>query len=459
MLNRKKSKVALAVCSLLATAGFAMADQQAPQLTMDSSVVNLDDAAPRGLLMGGLDKIGAAKPLDDIGLNIYGFVETGYTANLRNDRTQPSASNNAPFFFPGSSRPGPFTTEPGNHLMLNQLDLRFERTVDASKGKWDVGGMVELNYGTDSNWDQSNGTEIQTNQSKHLDDSDNQGETPILDVLQSYVDIAVPVGSGIKVRAGRFVTLLSEEVIDPRGNAFYSHSYLFNAVAFTQTGVLGTYVFTPEWTVTAGITRGWDQSTEDNNAAIDFLGQVVWTINKQFSLTTNLSVGPQDGAASPAPRDGDNGHYRTAVDPILTYAYNDKLSFAVEALYIYDGNYAGTFSPSGNTTGYGDFWGAAGYVSYVLSPMFTLNGRIEGAHDDRFGASQSSGMPVTRYEITAGVKINPLTDPIGKNLTIRPEIRYDFTDADGNNVANQFTAGASSFRDNWTAAADVIFTY
>src|SRR5690242_11604502 len=82
MLSRKA--VFFAVAGLLASSGYALADN-APKtsLTLDPTVITADAASDRAPLMMALDKVGAAKPLDDIGLNIYGWVEAGYSYNHR----------------------------------------------------------------------------------------------------------------------------------------------------------------------------------------------------------------------------------------------------------------------------------------------------------------------------------------------------------------------------------------
>ncbi|MEI8198260.1 MAG: outer membrane beta-barrel protein [Phycisphaerae bacterium] len=443
MFTRKDAVVALAACTLLASAGMAKAETT-PALTLTPSVVHLDEAAPRGLLMSGADEIGVGKTLDQYGINIYGWVEAGYTANLRNNAA-------------ASSRPGPFTTERGNHFTFNQLDLRIERQVDLKK--FDVGGMVEMVYGTDSNFIQSNGMQIQTNGAKGLDDADNPGETPILEFVQAYVDIAIPVGNGLKLRAGKFVTLLSYETIAPATNPFYSHSLLFNTVAATQTGVLGTYAFNDQWAVTAGATRGWDQSTEDNNDAIDFLGQVSWTPNKKLTALLNLSSGPQNSSVYFMTNNkvfadsvdnrlqSDNAHWRTTIDPVVTYQLTEKLKLGAEVLYIYDGGY-NAMGGNGTPRSYGDVWGAALYAGYQINDMFTLNGRVEKLHDYRGGTTMNF------YEATAGVTIVPMPkDKIGHNLMIRPELRYDTSED------KVYSAGNNSYRDNWTVGCDVIFTF
>jgi len=317
-----RNAVLMAVAGVLANAGFAMADTNqiaTPVLTLQSepTQVAAEPTAPDGLIMQGLAKVGAEKTLNDYGINIYGFVEGGYTYNHRHNTSNVG----------GIIIPGPFNHEFGNHFMLNQVDLRFERLVDGKK--WDVGGMVEVMYGSDAARIHSSGMGFNgsdpTDNNRPNDPKAVANLDPIwqFDVTQAYIDIGIPVGNGLKIRAGKFVTLLSYETIDPRNNPFYSHSYLFSMVPFTQTGILGFYTINDQFSVAGGFTRGWNETLEDGGScAIDFLGQVNYKINSQWGLTVNLSVGPQNGA--------DTSHYRTAIDPIVTFKATDKLSFAAE---------------------------------------------------------------------------------------------------------------------------------
>ena len=437
----RKDAVSLAVLSLLASTGFAMADGtqvKTTGLSLNPAAITADEApAPRAPLMWGLDKVGAAKPLDDIGLNIYGWLETGYTYNHRDNGT-PIAG-------------GTFTQEVGNHYAVNQLVVRFERQVDSKK--WDVGGMVELMYGTDANFTRSNGLLYENNNSASYGDangaggSDNRGEVPVFDITQAYVDVNVPVGNGLKFRAGKFVTFLSYETIDPRNNPFYSRSLLFSQVPATQTGLLAFYTINDQWQVAGGITRGWDQATEDNNGSVDTLGQVIWTPNKQWTAILNGTVGPEDSH--------DSSHYRVAIDPVVTWRATDKLKLGGEALYIYDGGAQGNVLSNGTgfSHAYGDVWGAALYASYNINEYFTANVRAEKLHQYLNDSLTGLGNQ-NFYEITLGVTIVPLPkDPLGQNIIIRPEVRYDFSED------KAFSAGNNSYKDQLTFAADIILKF
>jgi hypothetical protein len=458
----RKDAVLMAVAGLLATSGFAMADTPKTTLSLDP-VVTADDAAaaaapaPAAPLMGLLEKAGVGKPMEDMGLNIYGWIESGYTYNHRHFSPTPATAGQPEII------PGPFNHEAGNHYMLNQVDLRFERLVDSKK--FDVGGLIEVLYGTDASLTHSAGLPFGGTDPS----SDTGGDTgPVdkvndkwqanygFDIPQAYVDVNIPIGNGLKIRTGRFVTLLGYETIDPRGNPFYSHSFLFSALPFTQTGVLGIYQINDQWSVTGGVTRGWDMSLEDTNSAVDGLGQVAWTPNKQWSVYLNWSVGPQNFQ--------DSSHYRTVVDPIVTWQVTDALKLAAEGLYLYDGGL--NAAATGSTHSYGDIWGGALYASYTLNEYFTLNGRAEKAHI--YDAGYGGYAPVyptavnllparNAYEITVGLTIVPMPkDPIFKNLSVRPEVRYDFYDG---TAYKFYPAGNDVYKNQLTFGADVIFTF
>jgi hypothetical protein len=438
----RKDAVTMAVVGLLASCGLAMADTtiNSPALSLEPTVITAQDtAAPSGLLMQGLDKVGVAKPLQNLGINIYGWVEGGYTANLRNN-----AGSHAGVL----TRPAGFGTELGNHFELNQVAIRIEKLVDAKK--FDVGGLIEANFGTD---DQGPGA-LEANGFEYQTPGNNPGEVPHINFTQAFVDVNIPVGNGLKLRAGQFYTLLGYESIDPRGNPFYSHSRLWNAEPLVNAGVLAFYNLNDQWAVAGGVTRGWNQATEDNNGSPDGVGQVSYTPNKQWQFILNSEVGPQDT--------GDTSHYRVTLNPIAIYQMTDKLKLAAEGLYIYDGGFNG-FAPAGVSHAYGDAYGVSLYGAYVINDFLTANGRAEWLHTlagaglDNAPTGFGERVPsLNGYDLTIGVTITPMPkDPILQNISIRPEFRYDLSEDHVFAVGN----GASRFRDEYTVGADVIVKF
>src|SRR5262249_853518 len=126
------------------------------------------------------------------------------------------------------------------------------------------------------------------------------------DLQQAYINVNLPIGNGLKLTIGKFITLLGYETVAPVDSegaptAFYSHSWIFNALPFSRTGVLGTYKLNDQWTFIAGITRGWDMTFEDNHACqIDGLGEIQYTPNDKITVLLNWNTGPQNT--------GDTGH-------------------------------------------------------------------------------------------------------------------------------------------------------
>ena len=169
--------------------------------------------------MALLDAAGIGKPLDNANITLGGYVDGGYTIAADGQRANIPLSGRV--FDTKSSR-----------WVLDQIELFVDRPVDYAKAAenhtFDIGGHVEINYGWDVGILHSSGL------------FDNPATLGVVngyypsrvhpenqfDLLQAYLDVALPVGSGMRVRLGKFVTPLDYEVINPTQNAFYSHSVL-----------------------------------------------------------------------------------------------------------------------------------------------------------------------------------------------------------------------------------------
>jgi hypothetical protein len=382
-----------------------------------------------GTLMGALDKMGAADAFDRYRLDLHGHAEIGYTYN-------PDYSGD-PYF--GRV----FDDERGNHLQIDQLDLALQRQAIRSRRLWDVGGKVEMIYGYDTSRFHAHGLDW------YSDCPDEDAEEDVLqfDLTQAYVDVNVPVGNGLLVRLGKFVTPLGYETIDPTTTPLYSRSYLFGfAKPYTHTGVMANY--RPDgdegrWSVWGGVVRGWDQALEDNNDRVSFLVRVDYAPDPKWELRLGAITGPE-GDFCDCDCPPNNDRYRTVVDFVVGYKPNDRLGFALEALYGYDG----AADANGNGA---DWFGAAGYVSYVIDRRFTLNARAEAFRDSE-GTRLQTGERLDLYSLTAGVTATPFPQhAVLSRLKVRPEIRYDYAEDpefDGGTEYNQVTA-----------AVEVLFTF
>ena len=348
-----------------------------------------------------------------MGINIYGYLEAGYTTSFQGT-PKPTYAGRV------------FDTEYGNHLQLDQLDLSVEKAINFSdpafrKRGWDIGGKMEWLYGYDASLIHSNGLNF------YHGWNNNTNQYPLyqFDLEQAYVDFAVPIGKdgGLRLRIGKFDTLLGEETINPTTNYFYSHSFEFGyAIPFTNTGIMAQYIMNSQWSFWAGVTRGWSQSLRDNNSAIDFMGEVSYTPNSQWTLTANVIAGPEDN--------NDNSHYRSVLDLIASWnpsnILHGNLTLVDNADFGYDGDGGYLAGESGSA----GWFGNAVYASYAVNSYLTANARAEYYYDgDSFTTALAPGHNLSLGEMTLGLTITPFPDSnLGKNLRFRPEIREDMAD-------------------------------
>jgi len=414
MFHRKGAALAAAV-ALLGFAGLSQAAE--PQATPSlASPKMLADTGPADTsLMGVADKLGFGKTLGNYGLTIGGWAEGSVTYNTRNVQ----------------ANPGRVFDFENQDPTLNQLVVYINKDIDPKLKSFQVGGRVEVMYGADARLIHANGL------FDHY--GPNDGPNNQFDLTQAYLDLYFPIGSGLNIRAGKFVTLMGQETINPSGNALYSHSYLFGyAIPFTHTGAYGTYGFTDAVTVDFGFSRGWEQATEDNNdCAIDLFGRVSWTINEKSAtkLLVTFIGGPEQA--------GNTDDYRYVLDVVFTTKISDQLTLTINGDYGWEDN-AGIDGESAS------WYGVAGYLTYQLNDMIAVNVRGEWFED----ADGARGLGTTGsvYEVTVGLDIKPLLS--NKNfasLRIRPEVRYDYS-------ADDFFAGGTK-NDQWTFAVDAIFGF
>lgn len=345
-----------------------------------------EEAEPRGLTMQAMDAIGVGDDLDNAGISFGGLVEGSYTHSFDDP--------------PDDEIVGRLFDFENNDPILNQLFFWAKRETDFEKD-WDMGFYLELLYGADARFTPSNG----------MFDGDH-GSYEAFDITAGFVEVVIPIGTGLKTQIGKFITPIGYELVEPRYNAIFSHGLLDSITPFSQTGVLMMYNLSDEWSVTAAISRGWDQALEDNNDAIDGLVGFTYTPTDATSMTLNVSIGPQ--------LEDNNDDYRYMLDYYLTHQVTERLLLALIADYIYE-------QDTGQDGDASQVYGVGGYATYELNDRFALNGRAEWLHDK----SRADGFDANVYEVTAGVMITPFPDDnIGSNLSFRPELRYDFADED-----------------------------
>ena len=137
------------------------------------------------------------------GIKFTAQVEGGIVGN-------PQAPNN-------SINYGQLFTDKANHPILNQLLLTVERDTDPKATDYDFGFKLQGMYGSDARIVHSLGL------FDHLIHDRNQ-----IDIVEANVSAHTPwlFEGGIDIKAGIYPTPLGFEVIDPKTNPFYSHTYI-----------------------------------------------------------------------------------------------------------------------------------------------------------------------------------------------------------------------------------------
>ena len=85
-------------------------------------------------------------------------------------------------------------------------------------------------------------------------------------VKEAYMSYMAPVGKGLQIDFGKFVTPAGAEVIESNANMNYSRSLLFNyAIPFYHFGGRLKYAFNDKYSLTGYLVNGWNDIVHDSN--------------------------------------------------------------------------------------------------------------------------------------------------------------------------------------------------
>jgi hypothetical protein len=373
-------------------------------------------------------------------------------------------------------------TDRANQPILNQVLIGAEKKLDPKATGFDWAFKLSLMYGADARY---------THYLGFLDQALPKSDRNQFDVVEASATLHAPVPifeGGLDVKAGLFATPLGSEVIDPSGNPFYSHSYIFNyALPFKHTGILTTSHVTGLVDIYLGVDTGsnttFGPNGDDNSSVAGIVGFGLNMMDGNLTVLALSHLGPENPsrALSPLGFNAD-GYWRYFNDVVVVWKANDKLTLTTEAAWVRDdfgaSGYTGHPAPANG-------FGIAQYAGYALTDTVTLNARAEVFRDDNgffvagfpgnydpvysekgIGAPLNTTFaipPATYGALTLGVTYKPAVPPPITSLAIRPEIRYDQS-LGGNRVFNRTvnaTTGVATFKDSgaFTFATDVILTF
>lgn len=360
---------------------------------------------------------------DNLGVHIHGLVDGTYEYNLNRPNTS------------GGSSGGPNATAPGgrvnqlrvfdtdaNGWSLEQFNLHMDRTADGG-----VGFVMDLNFGQVANVLRASTRESNLNPGAVSND--------VIDLTQAYMTYTAPVGSGINLSLGRFVTLLGEETIDTYNGTNFNESrdFIFGfGIPFTHTGLRAQYTLNDKVGFTLGVNNGWDD-VSDNNDGQSVEGQIALTANPNLSATITGMAGPEQV--------NHGNSMRWVIDPIVTY-HTPITGLQVIGEYLYGaegspvsatptwdshGNslYGNPAGPGGTVTLNKDVsWtAAAGYIVYDLNDNIEFATRGEWFRDAD-GARTGERQTLGEVTETLNYKVPGVTGLLG-----RLEFRHDESSA------------------------------
>ena len=244
------------------------------------------------------------------------------------------------------------------------------------------------------------------------------GNGSTLNVLQqAYLTAVLPVGSGLTVDVGKFVTHMGNEVIESKDNWNYSRSFLFEfAIPYYHTGIRLTYPIASMLSGTLDLLNGWNSTIDNNHSQT-----VGLTLNYTASPSTSIVFNGIDGFEQPflAPYGK-----KDVADFIVTETVNDNLSLCLNADYGQErvGNFLNIWK------------GIDLYERYSLNPKSAVALREE-VYSDPYGYTTGVFAPKTTLsEVTVTYEYH-VFDP----LMVRCEFRDDFS-----NVAGAFNTASAT---------------
>lgn len=346
----------------------------------------------------------------------------------------------------------------GSESQLNQAYVTFGREIDYAD-HWDVGGRIDLLYGTDYILASSLGLESFNHAASGAAagnifaaeprwNRNSRGGYPAygLAMPQAYAEAYAPLLAGLSVKMGHFYSPMGYESICSPSNFFYSHSYtMLYGQPQTLTGLTAKQRLGDQFSLIAGAHQGWNV-WDDNNDKWDVMGGLTWengpNTTLSFLVMTGEAVIDNDfnrPTREFSPVNGRQTNYslvfQRKISHELTWALEHDLGIAEDAAFSFDSNF--------NQIREDGYWySIVNYLYFSITPQLDFGARAEWFCDQN-RTRLLGGMP-TQVDLPAGgykwTGDNLFDISLGMNwrptryVTIRPEVRWDYSDIQMTNL-------------------------
>ncbi|HWD19785.1 MAG TPA: outer membrane beta-barrel protein [Verrucomicrobiae bacterium] len=420
--RRNKTYVAVisAVAGLIASTWSlrAQADPKVDQLEKQNQELRKRlDAMDNILQKEGLEPSGAAptSPIQAMSqMTISGFIEASYFYDIANTH------DNHPAGYLWNTSLNSFT--------LNKIKLTFASPAP-DKDKWDAAYRFSLIYGQDA-------PIVNTG----------SGIAGFSAVREGYIELNVPIGTGLDIKAGELISLLNWESGDggaanPNFSQGYQWYYTGNP---PDAGIQLSYDFNDVVGLKARLQNGLYNGPVESGPKT-FMGGLYINPDKKTTLAFLGFVGRQD--FSPTHWDIVGGSFLGSRQ--LTEAYN--LSVATEFDWFH---FANAPAAAGPGPSHGDFWSIGAWLTADFTPKLGAALRAEFLDDPSgFGTIFNSPAPGADTPFPAGIEggggqqLSSVTFTLdykpAPNIKIQPEARWNHSSFSGalNGKRDQFIVG------------------
>jgi hypothetical protein len=384
------------------------------------------------------------------GITLSGYVEASYTEQFAG-----SGEYGGGIFGATSANPNVHSNlrefdVNNNNFNLNAVKIALEKALP-DKNDWAAGFRIDTIYGQDA--------AVLNGGAGSVED----GGASSFFLEQALVKFRVPVGNGLDIYIGKFVTFLGYEVIESPANLNFSRGLLFtNAIPLTHTGIYADYKFNDMIEAKFGIVDApWNSSESQSSDDVSDKGGFGKALTGQVNVTApgkNANI-CQSFIYSPEGDNGtgyvgsfgspgsagtfDNGPYVVydiwgnwnptfVKDSALTLGFNFDIGYngasGLPATVVGGGGGGPTFA-TGGLSDSNTWYGLALYASYKFNKWLTLSGRGEYLHEDEAFSEKfatqtdpatGQGEPADDFSFTLTASFT-----VWDNLLTRVEYRYD----------------------------------
>ena len=302
---------------------------------------------------------------------------------------------------------------PYQAFTLNMIELIADKPPDASNSR--LGYHVALGFGNAMNV---------------VNATDPGGLGFAQYLKEGYLSYLAPVGKGLQLDFGKFVTQHGAEVIESKDNWNYSRGLLFSyAIPFYHFGLRSKYVINDKYNFSVYVVNGWNNLVNNNTGATLGL-QLGWNPTKKWTIVQNYMVGPEEN--------NNTSNIRELWDTVVTYNATSKLSLMGNFDY-------GRGDRTPTVPGVVDWTGGAGYVRYAFNDRYALGARYE-YYDDPQGFTTGTAQHLNEFTGT-------FERIIAHHLITRLEFRRDMS-----NVPS-FLKGSSPIDNQNTVAMGLVYAF